>query len=191
MTKMPRGKRGRKPGSPPVFSFLPAWRNVVSGDTTMNGNGENPSQIKGLRIVALFEGAKGTIVLLAGFGLLALIHEGVYDAVEQLVRLLHINPARHYPRIFIDVATHVTDLQLWGLAFSALCYAVVRFVEAYGLWNRMVWAEWFGLLTGGMYIPLELFEVARRATWPKITVLVVNLGVVGYLAYILLKAKRK
>ena len=157
----------------------------------MHDNGENPAQIKGLRIVALFEGAKGTIVLLTGFGVLALIHEGVHHAAEKIVRHLHINPARHYPSIFIDLATHVTDLQLWVLAFSALCYAVVRFVEAYGLWRRMAWAEWFGLLTGGMYIPLELFEVVRRATWPKISILVVNLGVVVYLAYVLLQARRK
>jgi uncharacterized membrane protein (DUF2068 family) len=157
----------------------------------MHDNGETPAQLKGLRIVALFEGAKGTIVFLAGFGILALIPEGAHHAAEELVRHLHINPARHYPQIFLDAATHVTDLQLWVLAFSALCYAIVRFVEAYGLWKRMAWAEWFGLLTGGMYIPLELYEVVRRATWPKITVLVVNLGVVVYLAYILLQARQK
>lgn len=157
----------------------------------MRDNGESPLHLNGLQIVALFEGAKGTIVLLAGFGILALIHEGVGHAVEQLVRHLHINPARHYPSIFIDVATHITDVQLWVLAFSALGYATVRFVEAYGLWRQMAWAEWFGLLTGGMYIPIELLEVARGATWPKVTVLVVNLGVVAYLAYVLLRSRRK
>ena len=174
----------------PVFQLF--LKNACrTGNTTMNVNEEHPLQLKGLQIVALLEGAKGAIVLLAGFGILALIHEGVNQAVEQLVRHLHINPARHYPRIFIDAATHVTDMQLWVLALSALCYSIVRFVEAYGLWRRMAWAEWFALLTGGMYIPLELFEVAHRATWPKITLLVVNLGVVGYLAYILLQSRRK
>ena len=156
----------------------------------MNGTGEKPLNVKGLHIVALFEGAKGAIVLLAGFGVLALIHKGVNQAVEQLVRHFHVNPARHYPHIFIDALTRVSDMQLWVIAFSALCYSIVRFVEAYGLWRRMPWAEWFGLLTGGMYIPLELYEVARRATWPKITVLAVNLGVVGYLAYVLLQSRR-
>lgn len=157
----------------------------------MRKNIAPPRQLKGLRIVALFEGAKGAIVLLTGFGILALIHENVHHVAELLVRHLHINPARHYPRIFIDAVMHVTDLQLWGLAVSALCYALVRFVEAYGLWRRMSWAEWFGLLTGGMYIPIELFEVMRGVTWPKMSILVVNLGVVVYLAYALLQAKRK
>jgi len=176
-----------KPGSPGFLFFTIARDTSRTPKENMRING----QLKGLRVVALFEGAKGGIVLLTGFGILALIHEDVHQVAEQLVRHLHINPARHYPRIFIDAATHVTDLQLWGLALSALGYAVVRFVEAYGLWKRMPWAEWFGLLTGGMYIPVELFEVMRGITWPKMSILIVNLGVVGYLAAVLLQEKRK
>ena len=76
------------------------------------------------------------------------------------------------------------------LALSALLYSTVRLVEAYGLWNQMQWAEWFGLLSGGMYIPMEVFEVSRELTWPRITVLVVNVGVVAYLADILSKSRK-
>ena len=34
-------------------------------------------------------------------------------------------------------------------------------------------------------IPIEIFEVARSVTWPRVMVLVVNLGVVGYLLLVL------
>lgn len=54
-----------------------------------------------VQIVALFEGAKGALVLLTGLGLLALIHRNVHQVAEQLVRHLHFNPARQYPRIFL------------------------------------------------------------------------------------------
>jgi len=119
-------------------------------------------QVKGgLRVVSIFEAAKGLLVLLTGFGLLAYIHKDLHFAAERLVRHFHLNPASRYPRIFPDLADHVTDGQLWALALSALLYAVVRFVEAYGLWRQRHWAEWFGLLTGVIYIPLELFEIAR------------------------------
>ena len=70
-------------------------------------------------------------------------------------------------------------------------YSVVRLVEAVGLWLRKSWAEWFAVLTGGMYIPIEIFEVVRGVTWPKVTVLVINLGVVSYLGFILIKNGRK
>ena len=150
---------------------------------------KKPHILGGLRIVAIFEAAKGLLVLLAGFGLLTFIHQDLRLAAERLVKHLHFNPASHYPRVFIDAADRVTDMQLWALALSALFYAVIRVAEAYGLWHQRQWAEWFGLLTGGMYLPVELFELTRGVTWPKMTVFVVNAGVVGYLAYALDKSR--
>jgi uncharacterized membrane protein (DUF2068 family) len=148
------------------------------------------TQKGGLRVVATFEAMKGLLVLLAGCGLLSVIHKDLHLVAVQIVRVLHFNPAKHYPSIFIDAADRVTDLQLWMLALSALLYATVRLVEAYGLWKQMQWAEWFGLLSGAMYIPLEIFEAAREFTWPRVTILIVNLGVVGYLGDVLLKSRR-
>jgi uncharacterized membrane protein (DUF2068 family) len=138
---------------------------------------------RGLRVVAVFEGAKGGLVLVAGFGLLAFLHGGLHDAAEELVRHIHLNPARHYPRIFLDAAARVTDTQLWLLALSAFLYAAVRFMEAFGLWHRKRWAAWFGALSGGVYVPVELFEVAHRFSWVKLTVLVVNMAIVAYLVH--------
>jgi uncharacterized membrane protein (DUF2068 family) len=145
---------------------------------------------RGLRIVAVFEAAKGLIVLLAGFGLLRYVHRDLHLAAEGLVRHFHLNPASRYPRIFLDLADHVADAQLWLLAFFALFYAVARLVEAYGLWLQRRWAEWFGLLAGGIYVPIEVFEIVRGVTWPKAVLLIVNIGVVGYLSFIIFKAEQ-
>jgi len=157
--------------------------------TTKKHKGKNHSK-GGLRVVALFEAAKGLLVVFVGFGLLSCIHKDLLSVAEQLVRHFHLNPARRYPRIFIDAANHLTDRYLWALAFSALLYAVVRFVEAYGLWHQRQWAKWFGLLTGAMYVPVELVGIMRGPTWPKVTVLVINSGIVGYLAYALWRSRR-
>ena len=156
-----------------------------------NRNKENSK--KGLRVVAIFEATKGLLVLFVGFGVLTFIHKDLHLAAEQLVRHSHLNPARHYPRIFIDAANNMTDGRLWAMAVSALLYSVVRFVEAFGLWLRRQWAEWFALLTGGMYIPIELFEIMRGLTWPKVAVLTVNAAIVIYMTHVLYwsRCKRK
>ena len=145
---------------------------------------------RGLHVVAIFEATKGLLVLVTGFGLLSFLHKDLHMAAEQLVRHLHINPARHYPIIFIDAANHLDDMHLWVLAFSALLYSTVRFVEAFGLWKQRQWAEWFALLTGGMYIPVELFAIMRRVTWPKVAIFIVNLGIVGYMGYVLYRSRQ-
>lgn len=141
--------------------------------------------------MSLCEAAKGLLILLTGFGLLEYLHKDLHLAAERLVRHFHLNPANRYPRIFLDLADHVTDVQLWVLAICALLYALARFVEAYGLWHGRWWGEWYGLLTGGIYVLLEIFEIARGVTWPKIVLLIVNAGVVGYLSFIVYQARQK
>ncbi len=144
----------------------------------------------GLRTVALFEAAKGLLVLLVGLGLARLFHHDAQAVAERLVRMMHLNPAARYPRIFLDAAQHVTNARLWVMALAATAYATVRFVEAWGLWRGALWAGWFGALSGSIYLPIELFEIARRPTPLRFVVFGANLLVVAYLAWLLVRQGR-
>ncbi len=130
--------------------------------------------------MAAFEATKGLLVLVTGVGLLSLLHHDVQLAAESVVRHLHLNPARHYPRVFLEAAARVTDTRLWLLASGAFGYAAVRGVEAYGLWRARAWAEWFAILSGALYVPVEIYELVHDATALKAGVLLVNLAMVGY-----------
>ena len=138
----------------------------------------------GVRAVALFEALKGALVLIAGFGLLALVHRDLEDLAERLVQHTHLNPASHYPRVFIEAAARTSDARLRVLAALAFAYSCVRFVEAYGLWKMRAWAEWFAIISGGLYLPVELYELIERATLIRAGVLVVNVLTVSYLLYV-------
>jgi uncharacterized membrane protein (DUF2068 family) len=132
-----------------------------------------------VRTVALFEAAKGSLVLLAGIGALSLIHHDVQRFAERLVGHLHLNPASGYPRVFLEFAAKVTDSRLGTLATLAAGYALVRFVEAYGLWRERRWAEWFAAVSGGIYIPFEIYNLFRGEAWLSLAALSVNVVVVG------------
>jgi uncharacterized membrane protein (DUF2068 family) len=140
--------------------------------------------------VALFEGAKGSLVLLAGFGLLGLIHRDLQDWAEQLVRHLHLNPARHLPQIFLEAVGRLNDSHLLLIAAGALFYSVARFVEAYGLWHQRRWAEWVAVASGAAYLPIEIYGLLRHASWAKIVIVTINLGVVYYVARVLVKSRK-
>lgn len=144
----------------------------------------------GVRVVAAFEAGKGVLVLIAGFGMLEAVHGRAQSIAEAFVARLHLNPANEYPRIFLQLAQSLSDDKLrWLAAFAAL-YAAVRFTEAYGLWLGRRWAEWFAAVSGGIYVPLELYELARGVTWIKLVALAVNVGIVVYMAYTLAQARR-
>lgn len=120
---------------------------------------------RGLRAVALLEAAKGITVLIAGFGLLGFLDRDNEALAVQIVQHLHLNPAKGYPQIFIQAMAELTDTHLWILAGLAATYAAIRFVEAWGLWRDKRWAEWFGTLSGAIYIPIEIYKLAERVTW--------------------------
>lgn len=141
--------------------------------------------LDGIRAIAIFEAAKGVLVLLAGVGLLTLVHRDVEALAERLLRFSHLNPASKYPHIFMDVAAGVTDARLWMLAGGAGAYAIVRLVEAYGLWHGRAWAEWLALVAGGLYVPVEIYHIWHRFTWLKVALLGFNLLVVAYLVFAL------
>jgi uncharacterized membrane protein (DUF2068 family) len=142
-----------------------------------------------LRTVALIEATKGALVLLAGFGLLSLIHHDVQRFAERLIAHFHLNPAAHYPRIFVQVATQLTDARLLLIAAGASVYSLVRFIEAYGLWYGRRWAEWFAALSGGIYIPFELFELYQRVTWLHVATLALNAMIVAIMLYGVFRSK--
>lgn len=140
---------------------------------------------RGVRAVALVEAAKAALVLVAGFGILALIHRDVHALAERVIEHMHLNPARRYPRIFIDAASKLTDSRLWMFASLAFLYATLRAIEAYGLWRERAWAEWFALITGSVYLPVEFYELAHGLNWIKFGALLTNIGIVAYMGYAL------
>ncbi len=145
----------------------------------------------GLRAVALFEAAKGTLVLLAGFGVFALFHTDAQHMAERIVRHFHLDPASHYPQIFLHLAEQATPAHLWWLAAGALGYASLRFAEAYGLWHERHWAEWLAVLSSGIYLPVEIWEVSKGVTWLRVTFLLANLSIAIYLGLILVRNARQ
>jgi uncharacterized membrane protein (DUF2068 family) len=128
-------------------------------------------------------------VLAVGLGLLSLIDRDAQEVAERITEHLHLNPASHYPRIFIETAAKLDDAKLWFFAMLAFLYSVFRFVEAYGLWRMRRWAEWLALVSGGMYMPLEIYELAQRLTWPRFAALLINAIIVAYLVFVLISQR--
>lgn len=145
---------------------------------------------QGLRLVAALEALKGAIVLVAGFGLLSLLGRDAAQLAEHLVARLHLNPAHHYPHIFIEAMGNVNDRNLVLLACLAALYASIRFAEAYGLWCQRRWAEWLAALSGAIYVPVEIYELWHHATWLKAGALAVNLAIVAYMVRLLTESRR-
>jgi uncharacterized membrane protein (DUF2068 family) len=69
------------------------------------------------------------------------------------------------------------------LATAAIIYALLEGTEGVGLAMRRRWAEYLTVIATGILIPYEAYEVIHRATLFKVGALLLNVAVVGYLAY--------
>jgi uncharacterized membrane protein (DUF2068 family) len=143
----------------------------------------------GLRGIALLEAAKGLLAVLLAVWLVSLLHKDIQDVAEHLLRILHnifrLNPDGRIAREIIRGARHVTrgNLHLW--IGGTILYSSIRFAEATGLWLEKQWAEWFALISGCLYLPIEIYELAHRATTIKWAIFATNLLIVAYLAWLL------
>jgi uncharacterized membrane protein (DUF2068 family) len=144
----------------------------------------------GLRTVAVYEALKGLLSLAIGFGLLALVHHDIQAVAESWVNRFGLNPEGRYPRMFLSLADRVADVRLWLVCLGTVFYSTLRFVEAYGLWMSRRWAEWFALVSCGLYLPIEMFELWRGVSAFKLVIFAINAGVVIYLAHALHSSAR-
>jgi uncharacterized membrane protein (DUF2068 family) len=60
------------------------------------------------------------------------------------------------------------------MALTAILFASIRSAD-YGLWRNQVWAEWFGILSGSLYLPVEIYKLTRSVSVVKISIILVNM----------------
>jgi uncharacterized membrane protein (DUF2068 family) len=143
----------------------------------------------GLRTVAVFEASKGLLVVALAVILIA-VRGQIEDYTEDFLYSLHLDPDLRFARMIMEAATKLSDARTWVVFLAAATYSTVRFVEAWGLWHMRIWAEWFALLSGTLYLPWEILKVSERATWERVAVLVINIAIILYMLFIRVRDAR-
>jgi uncharacterized membrane protein (DUF2068 family) len=139
----------------------------------------------GLRTIALLEASKGALAAAAGAGLLSLRHTDLHAATDAFLLRHHIDPERHYTRLFIESVAKATHTHVAQVVAICFVYGAIRFAEAYGLWRGKRWAEWFAVISAGLYLPLELQHFFHRPTALNTSITCFNVLIIIYLARLL------
>lgn len=143
----------------------------------------------GLRAVSLFEAGKGVLVFSLALLLSTFVHRDLPGIVAEFRTRWHVDPSSHIPELAKMLMQDLSGSRLHVLVTLAAIYALMRFVEAYGLWFEKRWAEWFALVSGSVYLPVELYELAKGFSWLKTSVLAINLVIAGYMVKLLIRGR--
>jgi len=141
---------------------------------------------KGLRTVAVLEALKGGLALVAAYLLISMIHHDVdfESAAENILFFFHIDPDRRLSQAFLNAADKMSDVNVMLIGSLAAAYALLRFLEGYGLWRQRAWAEWLAIVSGCAYIPFEVYKLIRHPNQFHWALLGINVIVVLYIAWV-------
>ncbi|AKO01746.1 membrane protein [Xanthomonas oryzae pv. oryzicola] len=148
----------------------------------------DPRAHPGLHVIALLEAVKGTLGLLAATGLELLGPLPLQHAVITLIRRFNLDPDHGaLPSLLKTISPDAVHLA----AAAMLAYGLLHVVEAWGLWRAKAWASVLGCLSAAIYLPFDIYAIARHPGWTAWAVLAINLLVVGVLARDLVRRRRR
>jgi uncharacterized membrane protein (DUF2068 family) len=67
------------------------------------------------------------------------------------------------------------------MAYASLLYSVFLLIEGCGLWLEASWAGYMAVISTTVFLPVEFYDVLRQISVVHVTMLLLNVAIVGYL----------
>ena len=146
-----------------------------------------PSHNRWLMLIAAFKLSQAALFIAVGISALRLVHHDLPEMLSHLAHHLHVSPESHFIDFILDKASLVDDKILRRFSVALFAYAALGMTEGIGLYLEKAWAEYMTLAITASFLPWEIFEVIRRATPIRITLLTVNILVFAYLLKVIVE----
>ncbi|MEO6602711.1 MAG: DUF2127 domain-containing protein [Polyangiaceae bacterium] len=136
---------------------------------------------RGLVVIGVMKLLKSLALIVAGIGLLSLLHRDVAETVRAWLDFLRLDAhARLIERLLAKVAG-ISHHTMRNLGVGTLLYAVVFGTEGVGLLLGKVWAEYLTTLVTLSFLPIEGYELFAHPSLVKGLVILINAAIVAYL----------
>lgn len=146
---------------------------------------------RGLRVIAAFKLLKAAALVAVGVGALKLLHKDVAAIAEHWINMFQVDPRNHFINLLLAKLSILDDRRLKELSLGTFIYAGIFLLEGVGLALEKRWAEYFTIITTSSLLPIEIYELARRASIGRCLALGINLAVVAYLIFELRRFPKK
>jgi hypothetical protein len=133
--------------------------------------------------IGLFKLAKAGLLVAISAGALRLLDPRTAEASEHWARGLAPGLLHDPIRRLLSYLLAADGGRLVAISVASLVYAALFVVEGVGLCRRKRWAEYLTTIITGSLIPLEIYEIIRHATAPKVVFMVLNVAIVVYLTW--------
>jgi uncharacterized membrane protein (DUF2068 family) len=137
----------------------------------------------GFRVVGTMKLVSGAFMFAAGIGIFRTLHSDIGELLEHYATRLHLDPDNRLVHFVLTRVGGISHERLKLIGAGTFIYAIVHFIEGFGLIFLQRWAEYLTVILTGSLMPLELYEIYEKVSPIRISVFVVNLAIVIYLIY--------
>ena len=124
-------------------------------------------------------------------GALRLLNEDIASKVRDWVGILGVDPDNQYIDALLMRITPLDNHKLEEIGAGSFFYSALLLTKGVGLICKKWWAEYFTVIVTGSFIPLEIYELARKYSVTKVIVLLGNIAIVVYLVIRVVKKHKK
>jgi uncharacterized membrane protein (DUF2068 family) len=125
--------------------------------------------------------AKGSLVLALGIGGLSLVPLDLSGLVQKVGLTLHIELDSPWLDYLIHASGRINPVALKVASFLIVCYGLMNYFVAWGLYRRFRWAEYMTIIEISALIPFEVYAIDQKFSLFRLTAFSVNILIVWYL----------
>ena len=137
-----------------------------------------------LIVIGAFKILEGVLFVLLGLGVVRLLHRDIGDMLLRLATSMRIDPESHFVNLLLEKVQLLTPHKIRLISAGIFLKAGLDFVEGIGLALEKIWAEWLTIGLTASFLPWEIFEIAKRFTWVKVGITLLNVLVLLYLVWV-------
>ena len=135
----------------------------------------------GIFFIAIFKLVKAVLLILVAIGAFSLLDDHTRQATGFHIGQLTSDPHYHYLQKFGSLLGFASRQEVEMVSLGSIFYAALFATEGIGLLLRKRWAEYFTTIVTASFLPLEIYEISRRAGSIKIAILIINIAILVYL----------
>lgn len=135
----------------------------------------------GLRLIVAYKFVKAALEVAGGVALLFFSTRVTDELRHFAIHVREHATAAWSILVAQKVLQEATSRHLVVAAVASLLDGVLTVIEGWALHTRRRWGAWLVVVTTSGFLPFEVVSLARRVTVGRVTLLLVNAGILVYL----------
>jgi len=139
------------------------------------------SRFLGFEVIGTYKLITGLVALALGIWSLCFLDHDPERGLGRVILRLGLDPHNHVIHSVFSALTGADRKHLRAIEAGTFFYALLHLIEGIGLILGHDWAGYLVVFATSSLIPFEVFQIARKTSLLRISLLALNVGIVVYL----------